>query len=155
MMFSVDRSLVKCLNGLNLKVALDCSALKASLKIYPESRIAVLTVESSTTERLGRRNDNKIIFRAKSVGARLIVIRIIFPLPIHHKEIFICSGKEEGHLFPHPVFVFFMGWTFGFHWLKSPMSITSLASGDVREKVNLRLLGLSSDFIADMDYLLL
>ena len=50
---------------------------------------------------------------------------------------------------------FFMGWTFGFHWLKSPMSITSLASGEIREKVTLRLLGLSFDFIADMDYLLL
>ena len=37
MMFSGDISWVKCLNGLNLKVVLDCSALKESLKIYPES----------------------------------------------------------------------------------------------------------------------
>ena len=35
------------------------------------------------------------------------------------------------------------------------MSITSLVSGDVGEKVTLRFLGLSFDFIADMDYLLL
>jgi hypothetical protein len=36
-MFSGNRSRIKCLNSLNLKVALDCSALKASLKIYPEN----------------------------------------------------------------------------------------------------------------------
>jgi hypothetical protein len=75
--------------------------------------IAVLTVESSTPDRLCRPHDNKIIFRAELVGACLMVIGIIFPVPIHHEEIFICSGKEIGCFFPLPVFVFFHGMDFG------------------------------------------
>ena len=56
----------------------------------------------------------------ESIGACLTVLRIISPLPIHHKAIFVSSGKKEGHFFPYPAFIFFHGMDFGIPLVEIP-----------------------------------
>jgi len=46
--------------------------------------------------------DKRVVERSKAVWARLIIIRIVPPFPIHHEFILICCRRENLHLFPHP-----------------------------------------------------
>ena len=56
-------------------------------------------------------------------------------------------GGSTTALFHTPLSLFFMGWVLGFHLLKSPIKMTSLASLDSNENVTLRRLIFCFDLI--------